>query len=255
MKNILNYKYFLISNIKKDINEKYKGSILGLLWTFINPLSLTLLYYFIFPYILKSKQDNYTTFLLIGILSWNYFSRGILNSTKSITVNRDLLKKVYFPKIILPLTISISELINYLISILIIFIFIVFNNIGFSIHILIFPFIILIQFILILGISLITSSINVFFRDVEYICEFILKLLYYVTPVFYATDLLKGTYLDNLINLNPMTIIINSYRDILINHVCPNFISLFLVLIFSLFILLIGILIFKKLENRFVEEL
>lgn len=255
MKEILNYKYFLISNIKKDINEKYKGSILGLLWTFINPLSMTLLYYLVFPYILKYKENNYITFLLIGILSWNYFSRGIINSTKSITSNRDLLKKVYFPKIILPITISISELINYLISVLIIFLFIIFNNIGFSIHIFIFPFIILIQFILILGISLITSSINVFFRDVEYIVDFVLKLVYYITPVFYATSLIKGTFLEILLNLNPMTIILNSYRDILINHVYPDFLGLMLVLIFSLFLLIFGNFVFKKLENKFVEEL
>ena len=125
LKDIFNYRFFLLLNIKRDINEKYKGSILGLLWTFINPLSLTLLYYLIFPHILKSQEENYVTFLLIGILSWNYFSRGILNATKSITTNRGLLKKVYFPKIILPITISISELINYLISLLIVFVFII----------------------------------------------------------------------------------------------------------------------------------
>lgn len=255
LKKVLEYKFFLISNIKKDINQKYKGSVLGLLWTFINPLSLTLLYYFVFPYILKSNQDNYAIFLLIGILSWNYFSRGVLNSTKSITLNRDLLKKVYFPKVILPLTISISELINYLISFVIIVIFIIFSGIGFSKHILLFPLIIMIQFILILGISLITSAVNVFFRDVEYICEFGLKLLYYITPVFYATNLFKGTKMDIIINMNPLTIIINACRDILIEHIYPDFMGLALCLLFSLLILIIGMVIFKKLENRFVEEL
>ncbi len=255
LKDIFNYRFFLLLNIKRDINEKYKGSILGLLWTFINPLSLTLLYYLIFPHILKSQEENYVTFLLIGILSWNYFSRGILNATKSITTNRALLKKVYFPKIILPITISISELINYLISLLIVFVFIIISKIGFNINILLLGFIIFIQFILILEISLITSSVNVFFRDIEYITEFILKLIYYISPVFYATKMFKDTKIELLINLNPMTTIINSYRDILLNHTTPNLINLGSVLIVSLIILLVGIFIFNKLENKFVEEL
>lgn len=255
LKNILNYKYFLISNIKKDINVKYKGSILGIFWTFINPLSLTFVYYFIFSYILKYKEDNYATFLLVGILSWNYFSRGISNGTTSININGNLLKKIYFPRIILPLTISITELINFFISILIILIVVIFTGIGFSIHFIFFPVIALIQFTLILGIILITCTLNVFFRDIEYIVDFILKLFYYITPVFYAADLLKGSQFEIFIKLNPMTIIIESYRNILINHSFPNFLNLGLVFLFSLFILFIGNLIFKKLENKFAEEL
>lgn len=255
LKNILNYKYFLISNIKKDINAKYKGSILGILWTFINPLSLALVYFFVFSSILKSREDNYVTFLLVGILSWNYFSRGILNGTNSIISNGNLLKKIYFPKIILPLTISITELINFLISILIILIFIIFTGIGFSIHFIFFPLIVLIQFVLILGIMLITCSLNVFFRDISYIAGFILNLSYYITPVFYATDLFKESQFEIFIKLNPMTTIIESYRNVLINHSFPNFLNLGLVFLFSLFILFIGCVIFKKLQNKFIEEL
>ncbi len=255
MKNILNYKYFLISNIKKDINAKYKGSILGLLWTFINPLLLTFVYYFIFSSILKSKEDNYITFLLVGVLSWNYFYRGILNGTNSIISNGNLLKKIYFPKVILPLTISITELINFLISILIVLIFIIFTGVGFSIHFIFFVVIVFIQFLLMFGIMLITCTLNVFFRDIEHIAGFILNLSYYITPVFYATDLFKGSQFEIFIKLNPMTTIIESYRDVLINHSFPNFLNLGLVFLFSLCILFIGSLIFKKLQNKFIEEL
>ena len=226
LKNILNYKYFLISNIKKDINVKYKGSILGVLWTFINPLSLTFVYYFIFSYILKSREDNYVAFLLVGILSWNYFSRGVLNGTNSVNVNGNLLKKIYFPRVILPLTISITELINFLISILIILFVIVFSGIGFSFHLIFFPLVAITQFILIFGITLITCPLNVFFRDIEYIVDFILKLFYYITPVFYATDLLQGSKFEIFLKLNPMTIIIDSYIDILEIYQIVKFMNL-----------------------------
>lgn len=113
----------------------------------------------------------------------------------------------------------------------------------------------IIQFILILGISLITSSLNVFFRDIEYIVNFILRVSYYITTVFYATDLLKGPKFEILFKLNPMTIIIDSYIDILIKHNFPNFINLGLIFILSSVILFIGIFVFKKLEKKFVEEL
>lgn len=112
----------------------------------------------------------------------------------------------------------------------------------------------MIQFLLMLGISLITSSLNVFFRDIEYIVNFILKVSYYVTPVFYAADLLKGSKFEILLKLNPMTIIIDSYRDILIKHSFPNFINLGLVLILSLIILFIGVFVFKKLEKNLLKN-
>ncbi len=255
MKELIGYKYFLISNIKKNINEKYKGSVLGLLWTFINPLFLTLIYTLLFPIILKSKENNYTMFLVIGILSWNYFVRGVMEGTKSIVQNRDLLKKIYFPKIILPLTVAISELINFLITTSIIFIFLIIYRIPFSFKIIYLPIIIVLQLLLTFGISLITSTLNVFFRDTEYILDFVLHLLYYVTPVFYATNLLKGSRLEFILKLNPMTVVLDSYRDILLNRINPDFIELGWLGVLVFIFLVIGVLIFKKCEKKFVEEL
>ena len=122
-KNLYNYRLLLKTNVKKDVRGKYKASFLGVLWTFVNPLLTTLVYAIVFPFILKNTEPHYVTFLIIGILPWTYFTNTIIIGTTSILTNAGIIKKVYFPREILPLSANISGLVNFLISCLIIFIF------------------------------------------------------------------------------------------------------------------------------------
>lgn len=161
---LYNYRQLLKSNVRKEIRGKYKGSFLGVLWSFVNPLLTTLVYAIVFPFILKNAQDHYTTFIVIAILPWSFFTTVISQGTNCVLVNGGILKKVYFPREVLPLSIAISGLINFLISCLIIAIFLIFSGIGFSWHLIFLPIVILIQFILTLGIILMTSSIDVYVR-------------------------------------------------------------------------------------------
>lgn len=254
LKELYNYKELLKNNVKKDIRGKYKGSFLGILWSFINPLLSALVYAIVFPIILKNTQENYVTYLIIGILPWTFFVNVINQGTFCIVGNSGIIKKVYFPRAILPLSIVISGLINFLISCLIIFIFLFFSGIGFSIQILWVPLIILIQCIFSLGLILITSSINVYIRDAEYIINFIISILFYATPILYSSEMFIGTEFEWLSSINPMATIINSYKDIFYYQCSPDFKSLFIVFSFSLVLVLIGIKVFKKLEKGFAEE-
>ena len=255
-KELYQYRELLKSNVKKDIRGKYKGSFLGVLWSFINPLLMTLVYAIVFPFILKDTTPNYITFLIIGILPWTFFTTVISQGTFCIIANSGIIKKVYFPREILPISVATSGLVNFLISCIIMFIFIIFSGIGFSLQLLWLPLIILTQSILLLGIIFITSAIDVYIRDAEYIINFVVQMLFYATPILYNAELFKDLgFITTFINTNPMAILINSYRDVLFYKTLPNVQSLILVLVGSLILLFLGYKIFKKLEKGFAEEL
>ena len=247
------YREFLKSNVKKDIRGKYKGSFLGILWSFINPLLSVLIYAIIFPYIMKTSMDNYLIYLITGIIPWTFFTMAINTGTISILVNANLIKKVYFPRIILPISSVTSALVNFFISLIIVVIFILFSNIGFSINLIFLPIIIAIQYILLLGITFIVSAIDLYFRDIENIITFVINMLFYATPILYTQDIFP-TNLRWIIDINPMAGIINSYRDVFYYKVAPNFSNLFIIFIISLIVLILGYIIFEKLQKRFAEE-
>ena len=252
--NLYNYRQLLKSNVKKDIRGKYKGSFLGILWSFVNPLLMTLVYAIVFPFLLKNTEPNYVTFIVIGILPWTYFTTIINQSSGCILYSGNIIKKVYFPREILPISVNISGLINFLISCVIIFLFLIFSGIGFSWYIIFLPLIILTQFILQQGIAFILSAINVYIRDIEYIVAFFVNMLFYATPILYSATLFENSPIKYLIKLNPMATIVECYRDILFYQSMPHIKSLLIVLLASIILLFIGFKIFRKLEKGFAEE-
>ena len=251
---IYNYRELLKTSVKKEIRGKYKGSFLGVLWSFVNPLLTTLVYAIVFPFILRNSQEHYVTFIVIGQLPWAWFTNTISQGTSTFLANGGILKKVYFPSVILPLAIDISGLINFLISCIIIGIFLFFSGIGYSLNILYLPIIFVIQFILQLGIILITGAIDVYVRDLEYIINFFIQMLFYATPILYSIDTFP-VWVQKILRLNPMATIIESYKDIFFYKQSPNLIMLGIVFLFSIVLLFIAIKVFNKLEKGFAEEL
>lgn len=252
--NLYSYRQLLKSNVQKEIRGKYKGSFLGILWSFVNPLLATLVYAIVFPIILKDSEPHYVTFIIIGILPWTYFTTVIMQGTTTILMNAGIIKKVYFPREILPISINTSGVINFLISCLIIFIFLICSGIGFSWYILFLPLIIITQYILQQAIIFITSAVNVYIRDAEYIINFIISMLFYATPILYSASMFENSAFEWIIKLNPMATIINCYRDILYYQSMPHIKSLLAVLLGSCILFYIGLKVFKKLERGFAEE-
>lgn len=253
-KDLYNYRELLSTNIKKEIRGKYKGSWLGVLWTFLNPLLMLLVYSLVFPYILRIKVPNYTIFMMVALVPWNFFTTAVQTGTGSVVANGDILKKVYFPREIIPISITTSSVINFLITCVIMFVFILFSGVGFSKYLIFFPLIVLIEYLLTLGFAFILSAITVFIRDVDHFVSIILMLAFYVTPIIYKPDMLPAKF-QWAIKLNPMAQIINAFRDILYYHQMPNLTSLGILSVISLLFVIFGYLIFKKLEKKFVEEL
>ncbi len=252
-KNLYQYRELLKTNVKKEIRGKYKGSFLGVLWSFLNPLLMVAVYAIVFPYIMRVSVPNYLIFLIVAIIPWNFFTTCITTGCNCIWMNGGIIKKVYFPREILPISVVCAGLINFLISCVIILIFVFFGGIGFSLQLLWLPLIAIIQSILSLGLLFILSAINVYVRDIEYIVSFILNLLFYATPILYTADMFPEK-IRWILYLNPMTHLVDSYRSIFYAKTMPNLGSLLYISIVALIILVIGYLIFRKLEKGFAEE-
>lgn len=255
-KSIYQYRELLKTNVKKDIRGKYKASVLGVLWSFINPLLQVAVYAIVFPYILGASQQNYIVYLVTGIIPWTFFQMAVIQGTTTIKGNAGIIKKVYFPREILPLSVVLSGLINFFISCIIILGFCIFFGVGISWHIVFVPFIALIEAILALGLGLALGAINAYVQDTEYIVNFVLTMAFYGSPIVYQiAQFSNAGLLAKLINLNPMTKIINAYREVFLYHHVPGLLGLLVVLIIALVVLVIGYAIFKKLEKGFAEEL
>ncbi len=253
VKNLYNYRELLKSNVKKEIRGKYKGSFLGVLWSFVNPLLTVLVYAIVFPYIMRVKTENYLIFLIIGIIPWTFFTTVINQGMITVRMNEGIIKKVYFPREILPISVALSGLVNFFISCIIILIFCIFGGVGITWHIVLLPIIALIQFIFSLGLILGLSAINIYIKDTEYIVQFFVNMLFYATPILYQSTLFPEK-IRWVLYLNPMTQIIDAYRNIFLYHQLPNVMGVLYVTIFSIIIFAIGLLIFRKLEKGFAEQ-
>ncbi len=253
-KDLYNYRELLKTNIKKEIRGKYKGSWLGVIWTFLNPLLMLAVYAFVFPYILRVNVENYTIFMIVALIPWNFFTIAVQTGTSCVNINGNILKKVYFPREIIPLSVTISQLINFLITCLIMAIFILVSGVGFSWHLLLFPLLVFIQFILILGINFILSAVTVFVNDVAHFVQVAMTMGFYATPIVYLPQMLPDKF-QWAMKVNPMAVLVEGYRSVLYYHEIPDMNWLLIWAGLSFLILVIGYIIFKKLERTFVEEL
>ncbi|MBE5820665.1 MAG: ABC transporter permease [Clostridiales bacterium] len=252
-KNIYEYRELLKTNVKKDIRGKYKKSFFGIVWSFLNPLLQLAVYAIIFPIILKVQQENYVIFVCSALIPWTFFTTVVSQSSGIIIANANIIKKVYFPREILPISVTTSAAINFLISTLIILAFVILSGLGITWHIIFYPLVLLVQYILSLGICFILSSVTVYFRDLEHFVGIGIMLLFYATPIVYSINTIESNY-ASILKLNPMAHIIEAYRSIFYYQSIPNLQNLGIILAISIAICIIGYCIFKKLEKRFAEE-
>lgn len=250
------YRELLKTNVKKEIRGKYKGSFLGVLWSFINPLLTILVYAIVFPFIMREQPDNFLIFLTVGIIPWNFFVTVMNQGMISIRTNEAIIKKVYFPREILPISVAVSGLVNFWISCIIIMLICLVGGVGITWHVVFLPLISFIQFAFTLGLILALSAINIYIKDTEYIVQFVINILFYGTPILYDTSLFKSNQiLTFLLNANPLGCIVSGYRDIFLYHQIPNLVELIYVIVFAVIVFIVGLIIFRKLQRGFAEEL
>lgn len=253
-KRLYDYRELLKTSVKKDIGGKYKHSFLGVLWSFVNPLLQIIVYAIVFPLIMRNNIEYYVVFMVCGLIPWNYFSTVINRASFTMIENGNIIKKVYFPREILPLSVVTSETVTFLISTIIILAFTIGYGLGITINILFYPILLAIQFILLLGISLFVSSITVYFRDLQHFIGVLLQLFFYATPIVYSVSAIPPEY-DWIFKFNPMTYIIEGYRDIFYYQTMPDMVTLLIVLVIGILLCITGYLVFNKLQRKFAEEL
>ena len=251
---LFKYREFLLTSIKKEFRGKYKKSFLGVLWSFLNPLCQVLIYSLVFPFIMGNRIENYVVYLIIGLMPWTFFNGTVIQSAACIVANAGIVKKVYFPREILPISVSTSNLINFLITQVIVVAALLISGIGIGKSIIIFPIIVLMQYILQLGLAFIFSAITVYIRDVEYLIGIFMQLMFYLCPIVYDPSFIPSNFIG-VFKLNPMFHIISFYRTIFYEKTFPSFAEMGKVLVMCIVFLFIGYFIFKKMKKGFAEEL
>lgn len=254
LKEIGNFKEMIKSWTVKELRTRYKGSFLGFLWTFANPLLQVIVYSLIFPFIMKSTESNYTMFLFTALVPWNYFTNAIQGSTGLFVYNSSLVTKVYFPREVLPISFALSGLMNMIFTYLIVFPMLILFRVKLTWNILWLPVLMISMTIFCLGINLFMSSVNVFFRDIEYAIGIIVMAMYFLTPIMYDISAIPQKY-HRLLLINPMTGYVIMFRQVTF-YGDPLNLKLFAYsLLYSVVVLIIGYATFLKLQRRFAEVL
>lgn len=253
IREIYQYKELLVNLTIKELKLKYRHSALGFLWSLLNPLMMLVIYIFAFKLIFKIQIPQFPLFVLIGLLPWTFFQTSLTISSTSIIHNSSLIRKVYFPREIIPLSIILSNFINFLITIVVIFFGMLYYNAPFTIAILVLPVVLLVQLLFVMGFSLILSAYTVTYRDMAYLIEVVFIGLFYLTPIVYPLEMIPSKF-KTFILINPMASIIESYRRILLNGQFPSFQMVVIPLGVALLVLVIGQYLFNKKSQFFAEE-
>ena len=245
------YRYLIKQLVARDFKTKYKRSVLGVLWSFLNPLLTMAVQYIVFSTLFRSNIPNFALYLLIGIVCYSFFSEATSMTLSSIVGNAALITKVYVPKYIYPLTRVMSSTINFLLALIPLLAVMLITRTPVSWSILLLPLGIICLFAVCLGIGMLLASSMVFFRDTQFLWNVVSMLWMYATPIFYPESILPEKLMP-LYKCNPLYHIIRFIRTILMNGVSPEPKAYLLMFIASFVPLLIGVLVFKRTQDRFV---
>jgi len=264
LRELWQYRELIRNLVARDLKVRYKNSILGIAWSWLNPLLMMVVYTIFFTILMRNTGfPHYPVFLLSGLLPWNFFSESVTSATASIVGNAHLIKKVYFPREILPISIVLSSLVNFIIALPVLFVLTLVFGAPPTPWALLLPITILIQVIFTVGLTLILSTLNVFYRDTQLILNVLMLAWFFLTPVFYPIETVpqSATVLGITFNarlwlyrLNPMASIIASYRDLLYWGAPTGLDFLLRTAVTALLVLVVGYLLFLRYSPRFGEE-
>jgi len=258
------YRELIRNLVVRDLKARYKSSFLGVAWSWLNPLLMMIVYTVFFTIFLRRADiHHYPVFVLCGLLSWNFFNDSILQATASIVGNAHLIKKVYFPREVLPISIVLSNLVNFLIALPVFFVLVLISGASLTWWALLLPVTILLQVTFTVGMALLLATLNVFYRDIQHILGVLMLAWFFLTPVFYPIETvpqkahLLGISFDAqlwLHRLNPMASLVASYRDLLYKGAPTGLDFLLRTAVTVLVVLVLGYLVFLRYSPRFGEE-
>ncbi len=236
---------------KKELKVRYKNSFLGYLWSVLSPLCSAVVFFVAFKVVIKLKIENYVLFLISGLFCWQWFTNSVFASTNLFLQNSTLIKKVNFPRDTLVYSMVLNDLVHFVLAMPVIFLFMVIYKQRFSEHLLLLPVLIVLQFLFVSGVSLVISSLNLFFRDLERLVVVFVNLLFYMTPIIYSDQMVPQKY-KFILWLNPMSYFVVLYRGVFIFNK-TYYDRLLVITVYSLVVFIIGYKIYRKLQWRFAE--
>lgn len=246
------YRNLLNKLVKRDITVRYRKSFLGMLWTVLNPLLMMCVMTLVFSNLFKTQVENYPVYVLIGMIVFNFHSESSNQAMLSIVDNASLIKKVYIPKYLFPVSKSLSSLVNLLFAFIALVIVMLVTGAKFywEIILVIVPLIALLIFNI--GLSLLLSAVDVFFRDMTHLYgSAILTAWTYLTPIFYTSDIIPDN-LKGIIHANPMYYFVTCFRTLIMEGMLPELWMINRCFIYAFIMLFIGIIVFKRTQNKFI---
>ncbi|MBN1551429.1 ABC transporter permease [bacterium] len=255
--------------VVRELKARYRGSILGFLWSLLNPFLLMLVYWLVFSvYLRYDNLENYHVFLFCGLLPWIWFSSSLLEGCNSIIAGASLVKKVLFPAEILPIVVVLSNLIHFFLALPILIVFLIVTGINSGFNILGFPIIVFVQLLFTLGLVLLISAVSVHLRDIQQILANVVTLWFFLTPIIYPASSLPPKAKDYMffMVLNPMWHIMEGYHHVFLKSMVfkdgnPLLASgfpwygLLGVTVFSIFLIVISYHVFSRFKSSFSEEI
>ena len=250
---IFEYRELIRNLVVSDLKVKYKNSILGFGWSILNPLLMMLVLVFVFSYLLRTDIENFSIFLLCGLTCWRFFANGTTASLWSIIGKAHIVKKIYFPREILVFSVVLSNMISIILEFIVFFVLLVILMGEIHSTILLFPIVLLLEFILVFGVGLFLAISTVFFRDLTQIWDIVLQAGFFLTPIMYSITMIPEKYLDYYL-LDPMARLMMMHRDIFMYGNIPSIYDFTIVAITCTFILFVGSVIFRKFEPSVGER-
>jgi len=245
----------LVRNLTiKEFKLRYRNSVLGFIWSLLNPLAMMIILTLVFSTLLRVGIENFPVFLLPALLAWRFFSISTSMSLSSVIGNSPLVTKIYFPRWLLVLSSNLANLIGSSLEFAALFPLLIFLGMKITYIALLLPVILVFEFILIIGVSLVLAPLNVYYRDVNQVWDIALQIGFFLCPIIYSISLIPERYVLAY-SLNPMTRVIESIRKTLYYSTLPTLADFTIILVSGLILLLVGYLVFRKLEPRFAEEI
>lgn len=264
---LLEYRHLVANLVARDLKVRYKGSVLGFVWSLANPLLMMVVFWLVFGYMMPGAVPRFHVFVLVAILPWNWFQAAVSGGLYSIVNNAALINKIYFPRSVLPLSIVISEMVNFLLALPVMVAILYLSGLPLTVHALWLPVIVAVQLVFTLGVVLVLATANVFYRDTGMIMSVVLLAWFFLTPIIYDISSYRHTMLP-IVNMsaerfmyivNPMASLVSSYRVVLYGALdgppgAPALDFLLRTAATAVTMLVFGFVIFVRASGRFGEE-
>jgi len=245
------YSYLFSLLVKKDMKKKYRGSVLGVLWSLLNPLLYAGVLTLVFSTLFDRTIENFVVYLLSGYLLFTFFSSTTTSTLGSIIQAAPLIKKVYIPKYILPLSKIVSEFIFFLITLVVLFVMMLVTGFEVTLYIFYAPLYVLLLFVFSCGVGLILATVTVFFRDTQHLYGVLTTLLMYASAIFYPADIIPDKY-RFVLTFNPIYHFIKGFRDGIYYGVPMDYTNLVICAVLAMVSLAAGVVIFERNQDRFI---